>query len=118
MRWIRFDVIAGCALSAAVALLFTAASRAGMPTTGLHGGIEHVAALFFLVTLPAGALAALCGHLALRVGPGAAFTVTGVAWVLLSFPVQELCLTKSPSTSTGGIAPFARNSYELTQRTP
>ena len=57
-----------------------------MPTTGLHGGIEHVAALFFLVTLPAGALAALCGHLALRVGPGAAFAATGVAWVLLSFP--------------------------------
>ncbi len=90
MRLSRTDVMTGLALSGAVALVFTAAIRAGMSATGLRGDIEVIASVLFILTLPAGALAALCGRLVLQSGIEAAFMVTGVAWILLTFPFGAL----------------------------
>ena len=84
MRFRQIDIVIGLFLSAAIGMAFVAAMRAGMSSTGLHGGIEVIASLLFLLTLPAGALAALCGRLAMPLGAEAAFIVTGVAWMLLS----------------------------------
>ena len=86
MRLNRTDVITGLGLSGAVALVFLAASRAGMASTGLRGDIEVIASLLFILTLPAGALAALCGRLVLQTGSETAFIVTGGAWILLTLP--------------------------------
>ena len=86
MRFNRTDVVTGLALSGAVALVFTAALRAGVSSTGLRGDIEVVASALFILTLPAGALAALCGRLVVQSGLETAFWVTGGAWILLTLP--------------------------------
>jgi len=90
MRFRRTDVITGLGLSGAVAVVVAAAIRAGMSSSGLRGDIEVIASLLFILTLPAGALAALCGRLILQSGLETAFMVTGVAWILLTFPYGAL----------------------------
>lgn len=90
MRFSRTDVITGCVLSGAIAMVFAAAIRAGLSSTGLRGDIEVIASALFILTLPAGALAALLGRLVLLSGLETAFIVTGVAWILLTLPYGVL----------------------------
>lgn len=90
MRFNRTDVITGLALSGAVAMVFIAAIRAGMSPAGLRGDVEVIASFLFFLTLPAGALAALCGRLVMPAGSETAFLMTGVAWVLLTLPYGAL----------------------------
>ena len=85
MRFRRTELASGVVLSATIATVLAIAMRAGMASTGLDGGLELVASFLFLLTLPAGALAALCGRLAMPLGIETAFVVTGVTWTLLAF---------------------------------
>jgi hypothetical protein len=86
LRATRSDVTVGFALAGLIAAVFAAAIRAGMSSTGLHGNIEVAASLLFLLTLPVGGVAAVCGRLATPYGFETAFMVTGIAWSLLSAP--------------------------------
>lgn len=76
----------GIGLGSATGLVFAAAWRAGMAPAGLEGGVELAASVLFLLTLPAAAVAALIGRLTMPLGPMTAFTVTGIAWMLLCVP--------------------------------
>jgi hypothetical protein len=84
MRFRQIDTVIGLLVSAAIGLVFVTAMRSGMSSTGLHGGMEVIASLLFLLTLPAGTVAAMCGRSAMPLGAEAAFIVTGVAWMVLS----------------------------------
>jgi hypothetical protein len=82
----RGSWLVGIGLGSAVGLVFTAAWRAGMAPAGLEGGLQLVASLLFLITLPAGVMAALIGRASMPLGPTIAFMVTGIAWMILSVP--------------------------------
>lgn len=86
MRTTRIDVTVGFGLAGLIAAVFAAAIRAGMSSTGLHGSIEVAASFLFLLTLPVGGLAAVCGRFAMPYGFETAFMVTGITWSLLSIP--------------------------------
>ncbi len=82
----RASLAIGIGLASATGLVCLAAWRGGMATTGLGGGMEFAASVLFFLTLPAGAVAALLGRVAMPLGPMTAFAVTGVAWALLCVP--------------------------------
>ena len=82
----RHDLAVGLGLSGAVGAVFASAIALGMFSGGLSGFVEIAASFLFMVTLPAGAAAALCGRLAMSFGPETAFVVTGGAWTMLVFP--------------------------------
>ncbi|MDP1862261.1 MAG: hypothetical protein Q8K82_26675 [Gemmatimonadaceae bacterium] len=114
MHTTRSDVTVGLALAGLVAAVFMTAMRAGMSSTGLHGSIEIAASFLFLLTLPVGGLAVVCGRLAMSYGFETAFAVTGITWSVLSVPygaiVARGCRTLAvthrtnvqPADHTGG----------------
>lgn len=88
----RTGILIGVALATGIGVVFAAALRAGMSASGLDGGPELMASFLFLLTLPAGAIAAMVGRLAMPLGLETAFAVTGVAWMLLSVPYAVLVM--------------------------
>jgi pilus assembly protein TadC len=83
---VRANLLLGIGLGAATGLVSAAAWRAGMAVTALEGGWELAASALFVITLPAGALAALVGRLSAPLGPMTAFLATALTWMLLCVP--------------------------------
>jgi hypothetical protein len=102
----RASVLVGIGLGTAIGLVCGAALRAGMAPAGVEGGLELVAFVLFVITLPAGALAAVIGRLVAPLGSMTAFVVTALTWMLLCVPytvivahaVRRWRLVSTPTT--------------------